>query len=176
MECEKCGLDNESKARFCAGCGTALITTGKQVKPVAPTVHVEQAVAIEYIGFWTRLIATLIDMILVWILYWALSFVINLLPEIYLFLYWLINSFVVLLLYFWLFTGFKGQTPGKMIVGIKVVDKSGNKPGLFSAAIREILGKIISTVIFFLGFLWIGWDNQKQGLHDKLATTYVVKV
>jgi uncharacterized RDD family membrane protein YckC len=63
-----------------------------------------------------------------------------------------------------------------MIVGIKVVDAKGNKPGLLSAALREIPGKIISTIIFYIGFFWIAWDTHKQSLHDKIATTYVIKV
>jgi uncharacterized RDD family membrane protein YckC len=176
MECENCGLDNLTEARFCADCGAALIPRGKKLLPVEPKAQVKPLTAIEYVGFWTRFIAALIDMIAVWILSWALTFLFNLLPEIYLFLYSFFNSFIVLFLYFWLFTGLKGQTPGKMVVGIKVIDGDGNKPGFLSAALREIPGKIISTIIFFIGFLWIAWDNQKQGLHDKVANTYVVKV
>ena len=43
------------------------------------------------------------------------------------------------------------------------------------AAVREILGKLISTIVLFIGFLWIAFDDKKQGWHDKLASTYVVK-
>ena len=176
VECENCHLDNPAEARFCAHCGTALIPVGKPLPPVEPETHIESVFALEYIGFGTRVVAAIVDIVAVWIVSYAISFLISLLPEIYLFLYLFLNSFIVLLLYFWLFTGLKGQTPGKMLVGIKVVDANGNKPGMVLAALREIAGKIISTVIFFIGFLWIAWDTQKQGLHDKLATTYVVKV
>jgi uncharacterized RDD family membrane protein YckC len=72
-------------------------------------------------------------------------------------------------------TGLKGQTVGKMAVGIKVVNRQGNMPGLGRAALREVVGKTISTVIIGVGFLWITWDSQKQGLHDKIADTFVVK-
>ncbi len=78
-------------------------------------------------------------------------------------------------LYYWLFTGLNGQTPGKMLIGIKVVDEQGNVPGLGRAALREIVGKTVSTIPFFLGFLWIGLDRRKQGWHDKLARTSVVR-
>lgn len=156
MECEICAQDNPPEARFCAECGAALVTTVKQPLPVAPEPLLEPAVAVEYMGFWIRFGAAIIDAILVAILCTFFP--------------------LVLLLYYWLFTGLKGQTPGKMLVGIKVVDAWGNKPGLASAALREIPGKIISIVVLFIGFLWIAWDTQKQGLHDKLATTYVIKV
>jgi uncharacterized RDD family membrane protein YckC len=63
-----------------------------------------------------------------------------------------------------------------MLVGVKVVNAQGDIPGLRRAALREILGKIISAIVLFLGFLWIAWDRQKQGWHDKIAGTYVVKV
>ncbi|MFC1875432.1 RDD family protein [Chloroflexota bacterium] len=176
MECENCGLDNPVEARFCANCGAALIYTGKQPLPAEPTAYAEPVAVLEYIGFWTRLVAAIVDGVVVWLLSYTLSFLIRILPSEFSFLYLYLNSFIILLLYYWLFTGLKGQTPGKMLFGIKVVDARGNKPGLVIAAMREIPGKIISTVVFFIGFLWIAVDTQKQGLHDKLATTYVIKV
>ena len=156
MECKICAQDNPHEALFCANCGAALVTTVKQPLPAVPEPLVEPVVTVEYMGFWIRFGAAIIDAILIAIL----------------------SAFfpLTLLLYYWLFTGLKGQTPGKMLVGIKVIDNRGNKPGLVVAALREIPGKIISAVVLFIGFLWIAWDTQKQGLHDKLATTYVIKV
>lgn len=78
--------------------------------------------------------------------------------------------------YYIILTGIRGQTFGKMALGIKVVDVNGNIPGLGRAALREIVGKIISTLVFWLGFLWTIWDPNKQGWHDKLASTYVIRV
>lgn len=173
MKCEICTKDNPLEARFCAECGAALVPTDKQLLPVEPTAHIEPVAALEYIGFWTRFIAAIIDAIVVWFLIYILNFFISLLPVNYPFpLFALAGS----LLYYWLFTGLKGQTPGKMLVGIKVVNVQGDRPGLASAALREIPGKIISTVVLFIGFLWIAEDMQKQGWHDKLAATYVLKV
>ena len=126
------------------------------------------AVAVEYVGGMTRLGAAIIDGGIVF----AISFVLFWLPR---FANWVPIGFL-LLLYHWLFTGLRGQTPGKMAVGIKVVDVQGNRPTLRIAALREVLGKVISTVVLFLGFLWIDIDKQKQGWHDKIADTYVVKV
>jgi uncharacterized RDD family membrane protein YckC len=78
-------------------------------------------------------------------------------------------------LYHWLFIGLAGRTLGKMVVGIKVTNAQGDRPGLGVAALREILGKTLSALVFCLGFLWIAWDEKKQGWHDRIAGTYVVK-
>lgn len=162
MECKVCTQDNPPEARFCGNCGAALVTTAGQPLPATPKPILTPAVAIEYMGFWIRFVAAIIDAIVV-------SFSYLFLPI------WYFGPLPVLL-YYWLFTGLKGQTLGKMLVGIKVIDAHGNRPGLATAALREILGKIISAIVFYLGFLWIAWDRQKQGWHDQIASTYVVKV
>ena len=41
---------------------------------------------------------------------------------------------------------------------------------------REVVGKFISGLVLNLGYLWVIWDGQKQGWHDKIADTYVVRV
>ncbi len=83
-------------------------------------------------------------------------------------------AFVVQMLYLVLFTGIKGQTPGKMFMGIKVVDEQGRVPGIGRAIMREVIGKFLSGLVFDLGFLWAAWDAQHQTWHDKIATTWVV--
>ena len=165
MKCEICKQDNPPEARFCGNCGAALATTVERPSPVSPEPRIAPIVAVEYMGFWIRLVATIVDVVIIWLFFWMLSLV-------------LLSSAILVgpLLYYWLFTGLKGQTLGKMLVGIKVVDAQGNRPGLFLAALREVLGKIISTIVFYLGFFWSAWDRQKQGWHDKIADTYVVKV
>ena len=102
--------------------------------------------------------------------------------------------------YFWLLTGMRGQTLGKMVLMIQVVDSQGRMLSLGSAVLRELLGKglllvgpalilfvdgtdelasllliLVFMLVGLLGFLWIAWDHRKQGWHDKLARTYVVK-
>ena len=59
---------------------------------------------------------------------------------------------------------------------IKVVDAQGNRPTLKIAALREVLGKLISTAGLCLGFACIDRDKQKRGWHDRIAGTYVIKV
>ena len=83
-------------------------------------------------------------------------------------------AFVAQALYLVLFTGLKGQTPGKMFMNIKVVDEQGQVPGIGRAIMREVIGKFLSGLVFDLGFLWAAWDAQHQTWHDKVATTWVV--
>ena len=165
MRCESCGHDNLPEARFCANCGSSLTAT---IEPPAPAVApgAAPAAAVEYQGFWIRLAAAIIDCLVVV----AASSLLSLLPVVGNFI-----SFFVYWLYHWLFIGLKGQTLGKMAVGIKVVNAAGAVPGLGRAALREIPGKILSSIAIYLGFLWVAWDKRKQGWHDKIAGTYVVK-
>jgi len=67
----------------------------------------------------------------------------------------------------------RGQTLGKMALGIRVVGPDGNNPNYFRAALRETIGKWISGLIVCLGYLWMLWDEQQQTWHDKIAGTTV---
>ncbi len=84
---------------------------------------------------------------------------------------------VVVVAYSVFFIGKKGQTPGKMLLKIKVVKiGTSDAPGYLRAFLREIVGKFISGVVFDLGYLWAIWDKDKQAWHDKIAQTVVIKV
>jgi len=86
----------------------------------------------------------------------------------------LIVSLVVGIGYFVYFWSSTGQTLGDKVVGVKVVSTSGGliTPG---GAFIRYLGIIVSSIPLFLGLLWVLWDPQRQGWHDKMASTYVVK-
>ena len=174
MQCKVCGQDNPPEAGFCGNCGAVLATTAEPATPTAVPAPpmVAPGVQAEYMGFWIRFVAAVIDAVILG----AVSAILALpafldlmfLPLRFL---WLFGPW----LYFWLFTGLKGQTPGKMLLGIKVVDAQGEKPGLGIAALREIVGRFISSVVFCLGYLWIAIDEEKRGWHDSIASTHVVK-
>ena len=76
--------------------------------------------------------------------------------------------------YFIFFWSTRGQTPGKMIMGIKIVPTGGG-PVTVGKAILRLIGYAVSAIVIYLGFLWVIWDKDKQGWHDKIAGTYVVK-
>lgn len=65
-------------------------------------------------------------------------------------------------------------TLGKIILGIRVTDLSGQRIG-FGRATGRYFGKILSAMIFCVGFLMVAFTEKKQGLHDMVASTLVVK-
>ncbi len=85
-------------------------------------------------------------------------------------------GYVLSFAYYVVFTGHCGQTPGKMALRIKVVRCDGTEIGYGRAALREIPAKFISGIILCIGYLMVAFDEQKQGLHDRMADTYVVKL
>jgi uncharacterized RDD family membrane protein YckC len=70
---------------------------------------------------------------------------------------------------FWMLAG---QTPGKRVMGLRIVRSDGDRVRAGNAVRREV-GYVISGILF-LGYLWILFDNRRQGWHDKLAGTIVV--
>ena len=93
------------------------------------------------------------------------------------FLFLMIYSLILLLLwgaYFAIFWGYTGQTPGKKIIGIKVVMEDGS-PLTPKTAFNRFVGYSVSASAFFLGFLWALFDAKGQTWHDKMANTIVIK-
>ena len=80
--------------------------------------------------------------------------------------------FLLLIAYdigFWMLAG---QTPGKRVMGLRIVRTDGERMRASNAVLRQV-GYVISGLLF-LGYLWILFDNRRQGFHDKLAGTIVV--
>ena len=134
----------------------------------------------EYAGFWARVGAALIDTILVACLtipllrmvyggaYWESERL--LLGPADFIISWLLPAIAVIA--FWVA---RGATPGKMAISAQVVDaRTGNKPTT-GQSIGRYLGYYVSTIPLGLGLLWVGIDPKKQGWHDKLAGTVVVR-
>jgi uncharacterized RDD family membrane protein YckC len=86
-------------------------------------------------------------------------------------------STVISLAYFTALEGGpRGQTLGKMALGIRVIDfNGGGAIGYGRGFVRQIV-KYISALVVLLGYLWMLWDREKQTWHDKAATDVVVPV
>ena len=84
-------------------------------------------------------------------------------------------SLIFSLLYFTYFHGATGQTIGKGFLKIKTVQTSGEAIN-FKIAFVRWGGYLVSGLAMYAGFLWVLFDKNKQGWHDKIAGTYVVKV
>lgn len=135
---------------------------------------------LEYVGFWPRVGASLIDTVLLGVIIWPI------LTAFYGESYWSSESFVrgpmdfllswvfpaVAVIIFWVT---KQATPGKMAISAKIVDaESGLSPST-GQCIGRYLAYFLSMLPLFLGLIWVGFDGRKQGWHDKLAGTVVVR-
>lgn len=77
--------------------------------------------------------------------------------------------------YYTYFHGHTGQTIGKHLCGLKVVDLQGHAIGYRRAFLRWV-GYLLSFMVFGLGFLWVTIDRKGQSWHDKIAKSYVVRI
>jgi uncharacterized RDD family membrane protein YckC len=75
--------------------------------------------------------------------------------------------------YFWSAQG-GGQTLGMRVLNIKVIRTDGSSLTILQAFIRYV-GLFVSIVCLFIGVIWAAFDANKQGWHDKIAGTYVVR-
>jgi uncharacterized RDD family membrane protein YckC len=125
-----------------------------------------------YGGFWIRFVAAFLDSLIIGIPAGITQFVLVYFTGMRSLSYLVSLAAAVLVIYL---DGIKGGTPGKLILGMRIVNEKGEFIGIPMAILRYI-GKILSSLILFIGYFMIGWDARKQGLHDKIAKTYVVKV
>ena len=68
----------------------------------------------------------------------------------------------------------RGQSPGKFALNLKIIKTDGRPLDLGSVLFREIVGKFVSGLFIYLGYIWIFLDDKRQAWHDKMAGTYVV--
>ena len=151
--------------------------------------------ALEFAGFWRRLLAALIDLFAVAVICSVIILIFS--PyrwfgfgvfqgseavfdePVWRALPYLIGGNVLSLLvnvaYFVGFWLWRGQTPGKMLLNIKIIRTNGSKI-TFGVAFLRYLGYIVSFSVLLIGFIWIAFDSRKQGFHDKIAETYVVRI
>jgi uncharacterized RDD family membrane protein YckC len=82
-------------------------------------------------------------------------------------------GFLINGVYFVAFWATTGQTLGKMVMGIKVISLDGS-PVSWGKALLRYVGYIVSSLALLIGFIWAAFDQRRQGWHDKIAGTYVV--
>jgi uncharacterized RDD family membrane protein YckC len=117
-------------------------------------------------GFWIRIAASLIDVILVGMLCGLLSSIWQHLGSV--FPLWFAVYSVVL----W---ALKGTTIGGIVCGLKLVRLDDRKVDWTVAVVRG-LGGFLSLAVAGLGFIWVAFDDQRQSWHDKIAGTTIVLV
>ena len=137
---------------------------------------------LEYAGFWIRIWATIIDTILLMLITFPLlvsiygwdyldaektGFIAG--PEDFL-ISWVLPAIAVIT--FWIY---RAATPGKMAISAKIVDGQTGGKASTSQLVGRYFGYFISGIPLGLGIILIAFDRRKQGWHDKLAGTVVVR-
>lgn len=199
--CNKCGAQNTAGAQFCSRCGAptnptpgVVQTPGASSSPVsAPATSypaVAPAVGVGYGGFWIRVVAFIIDAIIVrvvvapvGIMFGGLGLAGGMMsgfPHRGLAILGGGVTFILLVFGNWLYEAFMESssyqaTLGKMIFGMKVTDLNGNRIS-FERATGRHFAKWLSGLILFIGYIMVGFTERKQGLHDLLAGTLVRRV
>lgn len=135
---------------------------------------------LEYVGFWLRVGAALIDTLLLGVICWPLV------TAIYGPAYWSNSDFIkgpadfvvswvfpsVATILFWIY---RQATPGKIAISARIVDAAtGNAPSS-GQMIGRYFAYFVSILPLFVGLIWVAFDSRKQGWHDKLAGTVVVR-
>jgi uncharacterized RDD family membrane protein YckC len=134
---------------------------------------------LEYVGFWPRVGASLIDTLLqlavtmpiIYVIYGRLSvpgrtfmgtgdfFISFVFPAIAVMAFWV----------------YKSATPGKLAMSARVVDADTGTALSVKQSVIRYLGYVVSLIPFGVGFLWVAFDRRKQGWHDKMANSVVVR-
>jgi uncharacterized RDD family membrane protein YckC len=134
---------------------------------------------VEYAGFWIRFLASVLDSVLLILVLVPLLMIfygpgVLLSAESPGLAYDVINYGlpIIAVIIFW---QYRSATPGKLMMGIYIVDEKtlGHPP--FGRLVLRYFGYYVSILPMLLGFIWVAFDKRKQGFHDKIARTLVVK-
>ncbi len=134
----------------------------------------------EYVGFWARVGASIIDTVLMAIILVPIARIFGIgmdLESAYLLdspANIVVNGILpaIAVILFWMY---RQATPGKMAIGAKIVDaKTLGKPTT-GQMIGRYFAYYLSSIVLLLGFIWVAFDDRKQGWHDKLAGTLVIR-
>ncbi len=138
----------------------------------------------EYVGFLPRLLAIIIDAILFFVVSFVIMFFILLMTEVgqadseappttstFMLVLFYVGP-VATTLWFW---GKFGGTPGKLILGLRIVDNQTGKRASFWRHLGRYVSYMLSSIPVFLGYYWVLVDKDKRAWHDHLSGTAVVR-
>ncbi|HWQ19748.1 MAG TPA: RDD family protein [Methanotrichaceae archaeon] len=170
MLCPNCGKANGFIARFCQNCGTSLPETSGYSQP-----------GIRYAGFWRRLAAYMIDYIFITIAAAVSVIVLGIMfapPGFGWHIGWdyrlILGPIVPWLYWSILESSIYQATFGKMIMGIVVTDSRGRRITFRRATVRY-WSKFLSALLLLAGFVMIGFTSKREGLHDMIAGSLVIR-
>ena len=178
LRCGACGASVAPMTEFCPNCGRSLAAPYQGV---------------EYAGFLLRLAAYVVDWIAAYLVAALIAAIIGIslttgdvdpvaMEDVRITLENFNYSFLLLFcaisaIHGVVLTVWRGQTVGKMLLKIQVVDARGNIPTWHNAVLRELLRGVILLALVPLGFLyfWVAIDSRKRGPHDYVGGSYVVR-
>jgi len=176
IQCSDCGGAVSTKAETCPHCGRVL-------EP-QPLLSSDGEVAPTYAGFWVRFCAYVIDGVVVTVGGGILGFIIGLvaglvspdtlLNPVFETLTGLVGGLASAAYFVFMHSSSKQATLGKMAMSLKVTDLDGERIGVGKSFLRTI-GSFVSAVLLMIGYLMVAFTERKQGLHDKIAGTLVVR-
>jgi uncharacterized RDD family membrane protein YckC len=186
--CARCNHEIIEGYTECPVCRASLVKESAVItKETAVSLEpLKEAAPSKYGGFWLRFIASLIDSVILTGIYYAIAISYTLaqkgnvsamnpllmLKEV---IWWQIISFLITFLYFTIMeSGGSMGTFGKMVMGLMVTDEK-EQPISFPRAMARYFSKYISDLTLFIGYIMIGFTKKKQGLHDMIAGTLVVR-
>jgi uncharacterized RDD family membrane protein YckC len=186
--CQRCAAVSASDLQYCGACGAALATAGDPIavpvgnlrpcpscrNQIAPNAklcpscgHDFVGAQQRYAGFWIRVVASIIDSIIVSI---PNILILSAAPG-------LGTAFILEIalgfVYHVAFWNIAGATPGKMLFGMRVVMTDGS-PITPGAAVVRYLGYLLSSLTLGIGYLMVAFSAHKRGLHDNIAGTIVI--
>jgi uncharacterized RDD family membrane protein YckC len=134
----------------------------------------------EYAGFWIRFGAMLIDLVvMIIVLYIPLTMIYGeeyWIGEQFIYGFWdvILGYIVPIVVTIWFWLRYSG-TPGKMATKLRIVDAATGNKMTTGQAIGRYFAYTIAILPLCLGLIWVGIDKKKQGWHDKLAGTVVIR-
>ncbi|SDL31422.1 RDD family protein [Halarsenatibacter silvermanii] len=182
MYCQECGAELKDEARFCHECGAEAAMAENEPNfdhdedfDYAETEFAydreEKSSEPAYAGFWIRLAAYLIDgVVLGGPVYLISTFLVTVDP----FAGQLFSTLglPIIIILFWV--NWHGQSPGKRIMNIRIITKSGGAI-TFGRGVLRYIGYILSGFLLMIGFIMVAFHGKKRGLHDIISGTYVIK-
>jgi uncharacterized RDD family membrane protein YckC len=195
--CDRCGGQNLSATQFCAHCGASLAPGASTLAPPTPGEAITAPPLIAspafhgrvqpFAGFWLRVIAAIIDAVIVQSVVWPVTLVIGLIiglagtsvqmPHAGIHLVAIIVGATLGMAAHWIYeatmeSSSRQATLGKMVLGLKVTDVHGKRIS-FARATGRNFAKYLSSMVLCMGYVMAGLTERKQALHDILAGTLV---
>ena len=173
--CPRCKSHRQRHETSCVNCGMPF---------AAPRTYIGVSVTVaregDPAGFWIRFLAVIIDGIIVfaigafaWPIVFGEAFWYEPTPGFYTTRDW---HTLMLLLWDVFFVALYGATPGKMVLGIRVLNERGSRRIGFLRATVRALAEYVSALTLGIGYLMAAFRKDKRALHDLIAGTYPTKV